>query len=587
MKTTKFILPLFCILSIISLAACTSALRSPGKNLEEDIIHPPANAYYHYSMGVLHACEGNVNDAIREYEKAHVLEPQSSDITVELASLYIKKRNIIRATELLEKALIYNPDHVDTHLLLGNLYITLKEPDNAIRELQKVIELNPQKLEAYLYLSMLFAEKEYYEESIKTLQDFLKVKPESAMGRYYLGKIYYEMKLYTEAEKWFRKALDIDPSFESALAGLAHLYEIQDKKNAAITIYRKLITLNPFKLAVRFKLGKTYLAMDRFDEAEKEFSEILSIDRSNTEARFSLGLVHFSEGKDLNGAITEFRAVLKEDPANHRARYFMASAYDHINNHTEAYRQFDMIPPLSKLYGNARIQMGLILKESGRLTEATDLINNAIIQKKDALFYGFLASLHETAGDMKTAEETLRSGLLLFPRDKDLHYRLGVIYEKLKRTNEGIKEMRKVLELDPDNAEALNFIGYSYADRGIHLGEAEKMIKRALELTPGNGYITDSLGWVYFRQNNIEMAIHYLEQAVKILPEDPTIAEHLGDAYEKAERYEKALKTYRHILTSLNPKSKETLKEKISGVLKKMKRGKERIRSPGSGIKKE
>ena len=117
------------------------------------------------------------------------------------------------------------------------------------------------------------------------------------------------------------------------------------------------------------------------------------------------------------------------------------------------------------------------------------------------------------------------------PDSVDLYYGLGVLFEKTDRFEESIAAMKTVLKFDPDHAEALNFIGYLYADRGIHLDEAERMIKKALPLKPGNGYMIDSLGWVYFRQNRLDEAIRYLKEASEALPEDAAIIEHLGDVY--------------------------------------------------------
>ena len=137
----------------------------------------------------------------------------------------------------------------------------------------------------------------------------------------------------------------------------------------------------------------------------------------------------------------------------------------------------------------------------------------------------------------------------------------------MNRTNDSIAEMEKILKIDPESAEALNFIGYSYADRGIKLNKAETMIQKALKLKTGDGYITDSLGWVYFKKNNLKLAIKYLKKASDSLPNDPTIAEHLGDAYAKAGRFKDALKTYRRAL-KLKPDDKR-LQKKIDEIMKK------------------
>jgi tetratricopeptide (TPR) repeat protein len=147
------------------------------------------------------------------------------------------------------------------------------------------------------------------------------------------------------------------------------------------------------------------------------------------------------------------------------------------------------------------------------------------------------------------------------PNSADLHYRLGMLYEKMGRFDESIREMEEILKQDPDNPEALNFIGYSWADRGIKLDEAETMIKKALSLKPGDGFITDSLGWVYFKKNRIEEAIKYLKEAATILPEDAAITEHLGDAYAKGGKLKDALEQYQKA-QKLKPDTKG-LKEKI------------------------
>ena len=125
----------------------------------------------------------------------------------------------------------------------------------------------------------------------------------------------------------------------------------------------------------------------------------------------------------------------------------------------------------------------------------------------------------------------MEEGIKIVPKDIDLHYALAVLYEKTNRLSESIKEMEKVLEIDPKNAEALNFIGYSYADRGINLEEAEKMIMKALEIKPDNGYLMDSLGWVNFKKNKLSSAEKYLKQALELLPDEVDIIEHMGDVY--------------------------------------------------------
>jgi tetratricopeptide (TPR) repeat protein len=105
---------------------------------------------------------------------------------------------------------------------------------------------------------------------------------------------------------------------------------------------------------------------------------------------------------------------------------------------------------------------------------------------------------------------------------------LGVLYDDADEEDKTLRQMLMVIELDPEHASALNYIGYMLAEKGIRLDEAEQYIKRALSLEPESGHIIDSLGWVYYKKGEYERAIAELEKAVQYLPEDPVVAEHLG-----------------------------------------------------------
>jgi tetratricopeptide (TPR) repeat protein len=187
----------------------------------------------------------------------------------------------------------------------------------------------------------------------------------------------------------------------------------------------------------------------------------------------------------------------------------------------------------------------MILKEEGKVTEAVAVIKKSIKKKNDQVpFYLLLSSFYDETGDNASSEAILQDGLKVLPRSTDLHYALGVLYDKTNRFEESIMSMKKILDIDPKNAEALNFIGYSYAVRDMHLDEAEAMILRALKIKPGNGYLLDSLGWVYFKKNDLKNAEKYLKEAWTLLPDEIEIIEHLGDLYVRQNRLKDAADMY-------------------------------------------
>jgi tetratricopeptide (TPR) repeat protein len=148
------------------------------------------------------------------------------------------------------------------------------------------------------------------------------------------------------------------------------------------------------------------------------------------------------------------------------------------------------------------------------------------------------------------------------PEDTRLHFRLGVIYDKWGRKDASIASMKDVLRLDPKHTNALNYLGYTYADMGVQLDEAERLIKEALKYKPDDGYITDSLGWVYFQKGLYEKSLQYLKRAVELVPDDPVILEHLGDVHLKLGDKQKALEFYRRSL-NLREKDRQPIEEKI------------------------
>lgn len=143
-----------------------------------------------------------------------------------------------------------------------------------------------------------------------------------------------------------------------------------------------------------------------------------------------------------------------------------------------------------------------------------------------------------------------KEGLKISPDDTELLFRSGVILDKKGDKEGSMSAMKRVIKLDPKHASALNYLGYTYAELGINLDEAEELIKRSLGAKPDDGYITDSLGWVYYKKGQYDKAVEVLERAVIMSSGDPVILEHLGDAYKAKKMYSKAIEAYKKALSA-------------------------------------
>jgi len=145
-----------------------------------------------------------------------------------------------------------------------------------------------------------------------------------------------------------------------------------------------------------------------------------------------------------------------------------------------------------------------------------------------------------------------------------------VVFEKQQKFEDAVRQFRQVINLDPKHAEAYNYVGYMYAERGQNLDEAATLINKALALEPDNGYFIDSLGWVYYQQGRYAEAVRELKRAVDRAKEDPVIFEHLGDALLKSGSEEDALAAFEKAL-QLDPAA-DGIRKKLEDVRARLRR---------------
>lgn len=557
---------LACLAAIGLLQGCLifqAPAPSPGRSASQS---PSMLAAYHYSLAVQNLLNENSAEAISEYEKARQFDPESPVLAMELAILHGERGAFEKALTLLNAVLEKHPRDAEAYFLRAGLYANLKDHPNAVRDYQAVISLAPRHVAAHLYLCSLYAEQKDYPNALDTIRKLLAFDPDHMAGRYYLAKILMELRQDDEAEKEFKRILESRPSFESAVTDLGALYERQQKYTQAIELYSRMTGEHPGRVKIRIRMADLLLREKRDAEADRVLDEILQ-HATNKEVVTTIGLIYL-ERERPDRAADLFGRLQASHPDDQKIRYLLAAARSEQSRNLQALDLFAGITPDSEFYVSARTHAATILKKEGRADEAVKFVREAIAVKQDAPgLYLYLSSLYDEKKDHAQAEKVLFEGLGVLPKSTELLYSLGVLYEKTGRFDEGIERMRQILAIDPDHADALNFIGYSYADRNIRLEEAERLINRALQLKPGNAYIIDSLGWVYFRQNRLDQAIELLQEAVRLQPEDVAISEHLGDAYAAKGQFREALEIYRKTL-KLNPDSK-TLPGKIADLLKK------------------
>ncbi|HQJ15711.1 MAG TPA: tetratricopeptide repeat protein [Candidatus Omnitrophota bacterium] len=276
-------------------------------------------------------------------------------------------------------------------------------------------------------------------------------------------------------------------------------------------------------------------------------------------ARYISGNFYEKTG-DLDRAIQEYKAALKQDYENGRIHLSLGSAYLKKNAIPQAIEELrlasrfdpEAVEPhaiLTLLYFSQEDQQA-----AGREYE-TALSKAAVLDPSNTAVYKSLGMVHLHNKNYAQAENAFKLILELTPKDAEVLFYLANIYDETGRDELVEDTLKKSLEADPDYAQSLNYLGYLYAEQGRLLAEALKLINKALAQEPDNGAYVDSLGWVYFKQGRVKEAVEVLERA-KTLLEDPVIYEHLGDAYFKLKNVPKAIENWEKA-AELDPEKKE------------------------------
>jgi tetratricopeptide (TPR) repeat protein len=254
------------------------------------------------------------------------------------------------------------------------------------------------------------------------------------------------------------------------------------------------------------------------------------------EALYGIGaMLTRKGGEDL--ALVYLQLALYLEPSHPLALLSLADLYESVKKPTMAIKVYERMPANSVLKRNAQIQLATDLDAADRSDEAIKILKSVTAEDgKDVEAIMALGNIERGRKKFSDCVQTYSKGIdaLPDPNEKSIwvyYYYRGICEERAKEWNKAEADMRKALDLQPEQPHVLNYLGYSWIDQGINLDEGMKMIKRAVDQRPDDGYIVDSLGWAYYRIGNYDDAVKNLERAIDLKPEDPTINDHLGDAY--------------------------------------------------------
>ena len=287
-----------------------------------------------------------------------------------------------------------------------------------------------------------------------------------------------------------------------------------------------------------FLLGQLYLRNGEPRKAVDAFSRVLSQNPDSFQARSALATSQAAAG-DVKGAISTLEEVVADDPRFADALGQYQEQAGMVKEAIESYTLALAARPTDRALKVRRITA---LLRTGDFQRAAQFAADARRQHPDEVRFAQLQAraLFE-GGDRSGALSLLESAAKSFPRDGDTQFVLADTYNQAGRTADAERVLRQMLTTDPNNANALNYLGYILAERGDQLDEAIRLVRRALEQEPENGAYLDSLGWAYFRKGDMNEAEKYLSAAAARLPKNSEIQDHLGDLHARRGRWQDAI----------------------------------------------
>jgi tetratricopeptide (TPR) repeat protein len=534
--------------------------RQVEKNNE---IPDPGCGYFYFLWGKSAENDRRYEEALQAYEKVLVCDPEADYMVRDIALLLIKLDRKREAVDWLNNFIVRNPTDIESRFLLAKLYAGMADFEEAIAVYNEILLINEDQ-KTLLMLGSLYAQVKQYDKAQEYLERLLELNPDSYMGHYYLARLYRELRLFGNALAAYEKTLAINWSSRLAYE-VAELYEQQSRFEEAGVLYQRIVEEDESDETARSRLINVYLQTEKVESALEELQEMKAYAADPKMVDFTISRLLIAKERH-DEAIVVLSSLIAEDPEQHAARYLLALSYQQKGDSREAVKLLRMIPATAEVYEDAVLLLVRIFRTEKDIPAAIlaleELLNNEKPGKMS--FYVVLATLYRENDQQGKGRATFDLAVELFPDSDELLFEYGLFLEQVGDRQGVMEKMQQALRLEPRNAAALNYVGYTWADNGENLEQALKYIEQAVALKPEDGFIRDSLGWVYFRLGDIDRAIKELDRALELVDDDPVIYEHLGDVYMQTGELGMARSNYEKALTLQKDEEKlESVRRKI------------------------
>lgn len=545
--------PLVATAVLVALAAgCSSTPRSVQSSRDGELLSIPsdpevervARAHAAFAQGVLQELRREGDKALQSYTDSVLHDPGNDDLVIEVAQRHLQQKNAKKAIEILRKAIaIPDPPRV-LHVLLATAYLEDQQPKAAIQEGKRAVLTAPDNPLAHRGLALAHLRDKQPALGLKVLESAARRPATNQDYLIGIAEIGVALQGVEGPHREKSRTLTLE---------LLERCEVEKPEANPLAIQRAAVL---------------YEASREFKKAEALYLELLKRFPSVTALKSRLLGLYLKTG-DRARAIEQLEALGRASPTNPNVQYLLGGLYAEDKKPDQAVEAYQRALRLKPDMEEAYFDLSSVLLSKNRFDEAVELLRSAREKLKNRFaveFYLALARFRQKQYD-EALKHLIEAEVVAKVDDPArlnhlFYFQLGAVHERRKDFASAETALRKSIELAPKFAEALNYLGYMWADRGENLKEARGLIERALLEEPKNGAFLDSMAWVLFRLNKPQEAMAWMQKALANIEEpDPTLYDHLGDIHQALKEPAKAREAWKK---SLELEANEDVRRKLN-----------------------
>jgi len=465
----------------------------------------------HFMDGQLFMSQGNYSMAILEFQDALELDPEAATIIVSMAECYWKLGKAKKSEELLFNALNLDPDDYEAREMLANQYIFQNKHDKAIEQYRVLAESSDEgDPKYYIALAKLVLSKNNINESISL---FIKAYEKDKSRIDILeeaANLSLRSRQLEKARNLYKQLIDYDKNNAYYLSTYIDLIVMTGNYDSGITALESLIAIEGETTERLSQLGILYYKMENLVRAKPIFKKLININHFDATIMHFLSNIYIEQGI-LDSARIVANQIIIHHPSDPRG--YLDAALAELNDENPL-GAIKILEPVDEEFHN------------------------------DFSIQYLLGSSYQQLEEYDRATIVLRQSLKIYPESRGARHTLAIASDALNYWNESDSLYEGLIATDTNDVQALNNYSYSLVERNIHLNKALSMATKAIELEPQNAAYLDTIGWIYYKMNNIEKALSFIRRSVELENDNAVVLEHLGDVLIANNQIEEAIIYY-------------------------------------------